>query len=367
SKQLYLLTGNDANQIHLEAEKLFQSFAGADPNPFSTDIIQETDSGPSIDVLHQLLNSLQSSSFIGGTKTIWLKHFTGFSLEKDSKSKSPLAKAFQHLAQRIKDGLPDDILLIMDGVGCDKRKTLGKACVSKGTVQTFDKPIAGRRNSRQDMMTCINRIAEQKGITLSSQACEALADTLGVETANIETELEKIICYCGGPDKPITPNDIREISNSLNEEKSWILNDPLGQRNLTDTIAITEQLLAQSKTPDQTARSLILTAANFFRQILQVKLFMAEQKMRSPRDIYAFISNLPHEEKKNFSGIQKTIVEMHPYRAQKIAEQTALYSPSEIISAMRKLRDALWQITSSNTPPPVALENVLYQIIGLGH
>ena len=42
-----------------------------------------------------------SPSFFGGSKIIWLKHFSGFSMEGESKGKSGVDASLKELAKRI--------------------------------------------------------------------------------------------------------------------------------------------------------------------------------------------------------------------------------------------------------------------------
>ena len=357
-----MLTGNDLSQITLEADKLMLQLAGPSPDPFACDIIQEGESGPSEDMLRNLLRSLDSPSFFGGSKIIWLKHFSGFAMESESKGKSGIDASLKELAKRIQNGLPADIILVMDGVGCDRRKALAKACEAMGEVRVFNRPDVTKRTGLAEMAAILRRTATDKGVTLTREAEEYLLEALGGDTSLIDGELEKLICYCGGAGQTITLEAAELLCLNRAEEQIWALSECLGKRDLRDALATVDSMVATSRDADQIARALIFNAANYFRQALRMLVFMAERKLRTPWDVNTFLNN-PENKKGAAKG---SIEDMHPYRAQMIAEQAQRYTPAEMIQAVKTLRDALWQTTSSTIKPQLALENALLKILGTG-
>lgn len=362
--QVILITGNDAAQIHAEAEQLVRKLVGAELDPFVCDIVQEGDDGPQPALLFALQRSLQSPPFMGGVKTVWLRHFTAFDGEGDARSQQPLAKALRGLAELVQAGLSADIRLVLDGCGCDGRKALAKACQARGEVRTFNRPDASRRNWEGDMLTCLRQVAAAKGITLSSPVSQALLEILGADTAAVEMELEKVVCYCGGPGSPVTVEAVRQVCAGRAEQQFWALNNCLGERSLPAALSAAEDLFAQSPQAEQTARMLISQAAGFFRQGLRLRVYMSEHQLATPSALKSHLERLSPEEKTAVAPGDAALVRMHPYKALKTAEQAQRYAPAEMIRAIRLLRDALWQTTTSSTSPTVALENAIVQIIG---
>jgi len=358
--QIYLLTGSDPVQIMQEAEKLMLQLAGPSPDPFSCDIIQESESVPSSDLIRRLLRSIESRSFLGGSKIVWLKHYSGFSDESEGRGRADDG-SLKELAKRIQDGLPADVILVMDGAGCDGRKALAKACGAKGDVRIFNRPDMSRKTGLAEMAAILQRTAQAKGVILSREAEEYLLETLGGDTSLIDCELEKLICYCGGAGQPISLEAVEHLCCNRAEEQFWVLGDCLGKRDLREALAAVDSMVSRSKDADRAARSLIFNAANFFRQALRMLLFMAEHKLKNPSDVKFFLNSHPEIGK---AGARGSIEAMHPYRAMLIAEQAQRYTPGQMIQAMRSLRDALWQTTSSAIHPHLALENALIKILG---
>ncbi len=337
--------------------------AGPSPDPFCCDIIQEGEGGPSPDLIRRLLRSLDSPSFFGGSKIIWLKHFSGFATESESKGRHADDGSLKELAKRIQDGLPADIILVMDGPGCDRRKALAKACDAKGEVRVFNRPDMGRKTGFAEMSAIFRRIASDKGVTLSRDAEECLLETLGGDTSLIDCELEKLICYCGGVGQTIDREAVEQLCFNRAEEQAWALGDCLGKRDLQESLATVDSMVSASRDADRTARSLILNAANYFRQALRMLVFMAEHKLKTPQQVNYLLTNHPEISKGAARG---SIEAMHPFRAMLIAEQARRYTPAQMIQAVKTLRDALWQTTSSSINPHLALENALLKILGTG-
>ena len=161
---LFLISGNDESQITAQADKIVRQYAGDNPDPFSYDVFQEGDAGADPSLVINLLKSIKSPSFLGGKKTVWLKHFSGFDAE-GSKT-GPIGKALKELAETIAKGVPEDIILIMDGPGIDKRKALYKACMAHGEVMLLTKPDKMNRNWQAEMTACIQQAAKEKGLQL---------------------------------------------------------------------------------------------------------------------------------------------------------------------------------------------------------
>ncbi len=359
--QLYLVTGDDEPAIEARAEELFHSLAGEEPDDFAIDIVSEDDRGPRPDMVRQVLNAIQSPSFLGGRKTVWLKHFTGLAAEGRSKTSDPMG--LKQLAARLAKPLPPDIFLVIDGPGCDARMALAKACAANGEVISCKKPDMMKRGWREEMAGCLQRVANAKGMTLSFEVREALTDALGGDTRLIEGELEKLLCYVGGPGKPITVDDVREVCSAQGEQQAWSLGDIVGKRDLAGTLSLIEKLLAQEKQPEGVARMLLLQLGKLFREYLALRLLMATARLRDSMALKNFLDGLPAEKKKAMQEEGLTAAGLNPWRATFQAEDALRFKPQELLAAIVAVRDALRSTVDAAVPAPVALENAVFKIL----
>ena len=362
--KVILITGNDLPQIAAEAERLIVQLTGEDPSPFSLDIYHEGEEGPTPALIGQVVMSLRTPPFLGGQKTIWLKHFTGFPAEEGAKPTKPEGIALRRLATEIA-ALEDGMVLVLDGPGCDGRKALYKACAAQGEVRVFNRPDTMKDGKwQQEMAEVIQDAARRKGMRpLSRPVCDNLIAAIGADTAAIDSQLEKLICYYGDPQAEIDPDDVRILCPGAGEEQFFALNNAIGQRDLPHSLEILNNLMAREANQDILPRQLLAATAGLLRQYLQMLLFMAENRLRQPNAVKTFLEQLAPEEKARRKADDE-IYGFHPYRALKLAEQARRFSPHELIHGMKACRDANWQLNSSGLSPRLALENALLDIIG---
>lgn len=364
--QFFLVSGNDEARIAEEASRIFKTVAGENPDPLACDVFTEDESGPTPELLYNVINSIQSPSFLGGCKTVWLKHYSGFPKEKDPDKKrtNKDAVALRTLADFLAGGLPPNTICIIDGPAIDQHKYFFKKCRDSAKVILLTKPDMAQRDWQNAMLTCIRNGAALKKVRLSSQAEDYLLDVLGTDTARIGPELEKVICYRGGTNGTISVDEIQQVCNGKGEEMSWTLGKMLGKRDIGEALRVIDVLIAQNKADDNYARALIYSASNFFRQIIRVKLLMALTHAKTPVTLRMKINAMTPADKKKLAERGLDVVNFNPFRLQNLAAESEKFTPHEIINALRVIRDASWQSMSSATTPRIALESALLEILG---
>ena len=357
---VFLVTGNDPALVAAETARIIREVAGSDPDPFALEVVRETDDSAPEEILRQVARAVQTPPFLGGRKTVWLRDFSGFAADSAAaKTKSPDATALRDLAEIIEKGIPADVVLVMDGPGVDSRKPLAKACQARGKVIVCERPSLRQRQWREEMNAVIRRRADERGVRLGADVVELLTDCLGTDTARIESELEKLICYAGGPEGPITCEAVEALCHGQGEELPWALTNALGRRDLTEALRIIGVLLQQSGDEGTGARALLGQMARFYRELLETKVFMAERRLRSPQALVNALQGMTPEEKARCSAAGLGIVNGSPYRGRPLAEQSGLYSGPELIAALRGLRDAFLRCVTAGVPERVALEEIV--------
>lgn len=360
---IHLISGNDEAQIREQASSLALKLAGPEPDAFALEVFQEDDGGATAELVYEVIRSLKSPPFLGN-KTVWLKNFSGFESEgeKDSSS-APLAVALRQLAELLRSGLPDNINVLIDGPKLDRRRALCRAGQQNGQVRILNRPDLKDRNWQQDMLACIEAAAQEKGVRMQAGVANFMVDALGNDTARIQCELEKLICYCGGTDQTITLAAAQQVCTGKAEEMPWIMAEVLGQKSFSATMRAINSLIEQSDDPSRSARSLMINAASYFRQLLQLQALMEEKRLKTPIAVNNFLKFLDAPSKKQLFEQGLEAVELHPYRAQKLSENLRKYSTVEMIKAIKLLRDALHRCMTSSTTARIALEEVMAAIL----
>lgn len=243
---VFLITGDDAASIAAETAAIIAREAGPDPDPFRLDVFREREGADRAELVRQAIRSLLSPPFLGGRKTVWLKDFSGFEDESGgAQPKGPEAVALRELAVRIAAGVPGDIVLVLSGPGADPAKPLAQACAANGQVIACTRPTLRDRQWRGVMRERIEARAAEKGARLAREAIDYLVEALGTDTAAIPGEIEKLICYVGGPEQPIRVQDAEAVCCGRGEELPWALSNALGARDATAVLGAVSVLLAQ--------------------------------------------------------------------------------------------------------------------------
>lgn len=374
SYPVYLITGNDPPGIEKAAQTLFDSLTGSSRNDFNVDIISEDVNGPTRELIGTLINAIRTPSFMGDTKTVWLKNFSGFAAESSRRSRKgadrnsdpfalgELTALLQHMVDS-PSGL-NGLRLVISGAACEAKSQIHTFCRKYGEVRLFNRPERGKKNWREEMGGCLQAVANLKGVTLTLQTRDALIDALGADTSLIEQELEKLICYAG-PGRTITPDDVHQICALSNDEPGWVINDLIGRRDLYGTLAAIERLLAQDSNREKTAFGLLYAMASRFTQLLQIRLFMSEQRLRRSLDLQNFLAGLSSmpDKKKELMATDPTVVKLNPWVAKFAADGAMNFSPHELIGAVCTIRDALLAHITDGIPYTAALTNAVSQIL----
>lgn len=360
-----LVSGDDDSMIEVETRRFLTHFAGPDPDPFSLDVVRERDGVSTPQVIHELIRALKSPAFLGSHKTVWLRNFSAFKAEGTARSKTADAKALRELAELIETGIPPGISLLMNGPGLDRRKRLATVCEQHGKLVFCSRPNLRSREWQRQMAALIERRAVDKGMTLPPDVRDYLVDIIGTDTNRIDGELEKLICYAGGPEQNITRADAEKICLGDGEEISWALSDALGKRDVAEALRIIGVLLRHHRDSAQGARSLLAQTARYYRELLQAKVFMATRKLGNPRSVQRELQALSQEEQRRYIEDGLAVVGMNSYRVRILAEQAAAYQGAELIEAVRVFRDAYLKCITSNVLERVALEEAIMRVNAL--
>ena len=357
---VFLVTGNDPAMIAVEAAKIVRRVAGDDPDPFALDVMREREGMALADLVRQVVRAVLSPPFLGGCKTVWLKEFSGFGADSASAApKDPEAAALRELTEQIVKGVPTDVVLVLDGAGADLDKPLAKACRARGQVLSCDRPSLRNRDWRGEMRGLIERRAADKGANLSAEVVDYLTDVMGTDTGRIDGELEKLICYAGGPGQPIRREAAEQLCTGQGEELPWALTNALGRRDVAEALRCIRVLLEESRDDALGARTLLGQMARFYRELLQMKVFMAERNLRSPQAVVGALQRLRPEEKEACRQDGLAVAAGNAFRGRPLAEQAEAYSGPELIEAVRGLRDAYVRCVTAGVPERVALEDIV--------
>lgn len=244
SGQLHIFSGNDDFSIKENAAKLIRKLCGESPedNP-SLEIIRGDSDTEKYDVLlDQLINSVTTPPFLTPDKIIWLRHFNkfedAFSEPSDKKRKSRL----DHIAGLFKDGLMDNITVVIDGPGIDRKRVFYKTCAAVcqeggGTMNWFEKIDPKARDFGASMTRKVQEMCAEAGKKISPDAATFLAETSGGDLPKLRNELDKLFAYTEGRPGIALP-DCHAVCTVTPEALSWEFSGALAERNAAKAISL---------------------------------------------------------------------------------------------------------------------------------
>lgn len=366
SSRVYLVSGSDAAARRRVAAELVHRHAGDNPDPFGLDVVRQSGEQTVAEVLGRLVESIRSPSFMGGEKTVWLRDFDGFDKEGARTDKSPEAVAFRELARRIAEGLPDDVTVIMDGVGVDRRKGLYKACKERGEIVWKDKPDPKDRGWERHMQSAVAETLEARGLRMKTKAHAAFVSAMGADTERIGTELDKLTAYVDDPAVPIPLEAVQAVTCAAADASPFALLNAIGQRSLPQAMAAIDILLAKETRPEGAAFAFVLQAWRKFRELLQVRALMHARKWRTERAAVAGIQAMGADETKRLIDEGLAFVGYSAGRLRFLVPEALRYQGPELVEAVKGCRDANLACVTSQIDARALLEKLLVDTLGGG-
>lgn len=365
--KIVLITGNDEFAVKTKAKAIVVEMCGDPPedNPDLEVVQGDSEERKVEEILGMFLDSLRTPPFFSPRKVLWLKHFQYFDQIKSS-SKNQLVKArADDITQEIKDGLPDEVTVVIDGPDLDRRGALHKACKAAGEVHLIQKPDSNAKDFSQVQSARIREICAAGGKRLEPRAERFLVETLAGDSGRMRNELEKLICHVGDADA-VTLADCERVCGGTPEAMSWAFADALCEKNTSKALnavnALVEQMRSQ-RGDYGLELSLLSSAVGRFQQMLELRAAAANLKL-DPRMSYSHFKNaldgVPDEDERR-SGI---LFSFHPYRAYRLLQDSAKFTDGDFVRVINELLRTNRRLVSGGGNPRIALERLILSILG---
>ena len=358
--KLLLFSGTDATAIELAAKKAFAAVAGETPDEFASEVLNEDNDHNAENVLIRLLESLETPSFLGGEKSIFLRNFSAFGDEPAKNVKQPKStgKLLRRLTKYILEEFPPDVNLVMSGTGVNSRQAFAKACSKVGSVEFFKKPDVNDWKWREDVMRLLRNRADTIGMRLPHAAFEYLVEVIGTDTAKIVMEFEKITCYAG--DSP-TLEQVREVCKGSREAHFFAFTKSLGERNIAATMEALTQTMMNSKDAAGECIRLIRMSANHFRKLLDAVVAMKVFGCRTSGDLQKKVASASDDVRAQLNG--NALMTASKWQIGNLATHALNYTEAELRVALHRLSFADKSNVSSSLPNRLVLETLIMQIV----
>jgi len=364
AKSIYLVGGADEYSIKESAAKLAEKLAPKKAGEFGLEIIDGSASNQdeALKVLSKLREALETVGlFGGGDKLVWLKN-TDLLADTPTTRAESVKEALAELADLLKGGLGDGVVLLISAIGCDRRKTLYKTLEKVGEVQFFEALEEGKGDSDEEIEAFIRSKLQADSKTMNAEAVLAFRELVAPNLREIANELEKLFIYVGKR-TAVTKDDVRAICSASRQAVIWELTDALGARRTPQAIRALESLLDDG---DQPIGILMMLVAQFRLMLLACDLM--QRKLITVRDgpggnvefVKAF-ERLPEQATAHFPRTKDGALP-NAWRLYRCALAAKNFSSSELIRAMDLLLEANRQLVSTQLDDRLVLEETIAKI-----
>jgi len=364
TRSIYLVGGADEFSIRESAAKLAEKLAPKKAGEFGLEIIDGSASNQdeALKVLSRLREALETVGlFGGGDKLVWLKN-TDLLADTPTTRAEAVKEALSDLADRLKAGLADGVVLLISAIGCDRRKTLYKTVEKVGEVQFFEAIEEGKGDSDEQIEAFIQSKLRADSRTMDAEAVQAFRKLVAPDLREIANELEKLLIYVGKR-AAVTKDDVHAICSASRQAVIWELTDALGGRHAPRAIRALESLLDAG---DQPIGILMMLAAQFrlmllARDLMQRKLISVRDGRDGSFEFVKAFGRLPEQATAHFPRTKEGALP-NAWRLYHCALAAKNFSSSELIRAMELLLEANRQLVSTQLDDRLVLEETITKI-----
>lgn len=364
AKSIYLIGGADEFSIKETAAKLADKLAPKKAGEFGLEIIEGSVSNQdeALKVIARVREALNTVGlFGGGDKLVWLKN-TDLLADSPTTRAEAVKDALGELADLLKGGLGDGVVLLISAIGCDRRKTLYKTLEKVGEVQFFEALEEGKGDSDEEIEAFIQSKSRADGKTMGAEAVQTFRELVAPNLREIANELEKLFTYVGKRSE-VTKEDVRAICSVSRQAVIWELTDALGARRTSQAIMALESLLDAG---DQPMGILMMLVAQFrlmllARDLMQRKVITARDGQGGNFEFVKAFERLPEDATAHFPRTKEGALP-NAWRLYRCALAAKNFSTAELIRAMDLLLEANRQLVSTQLDDRLVIEQAIAKI-----
>jgi DNA polymerase-3 subunit delta len=364
TKSIYLIGGADEFSIKETAAKLAEKLAPKKAGEFGLEIIEGSaaNQDEALKILSRVREALNTVGLFGcGDKLVWLKS-TDLLADNPTTRTEAVKDALAELADLLKGGLGEGVVLLISAIGCDRRKSLYKTIEKIGEVQFFEALEEGKGDADEDIEAFIRTKLRADAKTMNPEAVQVFRELVAPNLREIANELEKLITYVGKRNE-IAQEDVRAICSASRQAVIWELTDALGARRTAHAIAALENLLDSG---DQPIAILMMLVAQFrlmllAHDLLQRKLITARDGQGGNFEFVKAFDRLPEHATAHFPRTKEGALP-NAWRLYRCALAAKNFSTTELIRAMDLLLEANRQLVTTQLDDRLVLEEAIAKI-----
>ena len=355
-KPCTFVTGSDEAAVKKAAVALAAEIApGADAFGLETidGAVDTVDAAAS--KIHETCQALQTMPFLGGTKLVWLKSATFLADSVTGRSETVLS-ALENLCEILKEPLPPGLTFLMSAIEPDKRRSAYKQLTKLCKTVLHDKPDLGFRTGEEEIVAWTASKVHERGLKISHEAVEVLTARIGLDSGQLDNELDKIETAFG-PGHPIEARDIRALVPATRESGIFDIGNAIAARDLPLALETLSQLLRQRESG---IGILLASIVPTVRNLLAVKDLMVRHHLQPPSQPHFFGSMLNRLKPADIEHLpRKKDGTLNTYPLGIAARNSVHYTSAELFRAMQGCAEANLQMVTSQAGDEVILTRLL--------
>lgn len=352
----YFVTGSDEAAVKKAAAALAAELApGADA--FGLEMIdgavENVDAAAG--KIHAATQALLTLPFLGGTKLVWLKSAT-FLADTVTGRSDTISSALENLCGILSAPLPDGVVFLMSAPEPDKRRAAYKQLTKLCKTSVHDKPDLGFRAGEEEVISWTAGKARDRGLQISHDAVETLAARVGVDSGQLDNELDKLETAFG-PGHPIEAIDVRALVPATRESGIFDIGNAISARDLPLALETLSQLLRQG---EKGIGILLASIVPTVRNLLLVKDLLTRHRLQPPSQPQFFGSALNKLSPSDTDHLpRKKDGTLNTYPLGIAARNSVHYTAAELHRAFQGCADANLQMVTSQASDEVVLTRLL--------
>ncbi len=359
AENLFIYVGTDGGRVRQAAHDCFtEKSRGLDE--FGAEIIDGTseNSEDARRLVGRTLEALQTLPFFGGDKVVWLKgaNFMGDSVTGNSKTTQ---SALEGLLRVLLPGLPREVTFILSATAIDKRRTFYKQLSALAPIEVFNKPDISRDGWEREVMAYVRSEADKRNLFFRPGALELFTMLTGVETQQVDLELEKLDIYLGNR-REVEIEDIRQIVSLSRGGVIFEIGNALGRRELPRVLELINHLLYRG----ETAVGILLgSIVPHLRRLLLAKDLMQRFRIRANRyqDFNAALAKLPAREVAHLPMKKDGTPNAYPLFL--AANQASNFGMEELREGLEACLEANRRLVTTTLDPKVVLAQLVIKLL----
>ena len=353
--KLYLISGDDdfARKQHARETVLMAAQCDEPENADHVEIVQGDLPELKPDMIaERFLEALRTPPVLAPEKVVWMRHHP----DLDSFTVESAPAAVKELVAFLSETLPEELTVIIDGPGIDKRKTLWKNLQKLNTeIALYNVARSTDRNFAENRRNVLNNFAKSTGKRIMPDAMQFLTEVIGGDSGILANELEKLANYTGNAPQ-ITLDDCRAIVSRTPEAVIWEYTEAI-QNGRRDAALKSLALMARQNEAGFEMK-LIAMLSNSFQKSLNCRQAMMELGIQRPSP--AAFENLSDEVKAKYPN--NPLIKLHPFRAFKMCEAAVRLNGAAIAEKLTLIRNTSRALVTGGGEPGILLEQLTIKL-----